>query len=1020
MERRTFLKSGITAAVGVGGFRSILLHASDKELNEASALNSYDLIVCGGTVSGCLSAIHAAQKGLNVLVIEERSYLGAEISAKFRPWLQHDGYEELSLELKNLILPKNEESELGIAIRSYEDSQVFFGEIPLFCGSVKKQFMAALMENKVDVLLMTGCWGIVGDKRRQVASGVVLANKFGLQIVEGTNILDARIPKNGSTEKHSFVLEFFGLEDDVNQNINVPDNLGIHDNTIRLHKGKRMPGQYFVEFIFSAKNSEAEDQARVLTEKLGTYLIAHVNAFSNASLVHMAYETIQQGPFPSIKNEQSFNNVKCLASKRSFISSCRDLIEMDVLAKQMLEGLDLSGNQDDGKHFIYASNGKIPIRECQISPIEDVGLHHAIQNIRFSAEAYIPVKFKTDLIVAGGGTAGAMVSKAALERSVNVVTIEYFSDLGGTKTHGGVIGYYWGYDEAASFIQTQHEISVLQNKLGKRSSIPAYMIYLRKNAVQKNGTLLTNSIVCDTIMDVNSITGLLVFQEGDLHIIKSSLTVDATGDGDVAVFAGASFDYGDQQMNCTQNFSQWDFKTGLSPWADSTDSRDYDIIQSNLLSEVQRGYQLAHDQAKNYDFSSMLTVRESRRIHGEYTITLKDIVEDRHYKDVISVAKSDFDPHHFGDNIYTRLGCLVPHGFDALVEIPYRSLIPKGLDNLLVSAKAISQSQTALQFTRMSMDVLNLGYATGIVAASIIQAGAGTRDIDISTIQEELKSLNIIPSYRMELPPEIQYSEKRLNQQIIDLKEGKQNSLFKILFTPKEKMLPLLKKSFHQEIDNIKKTNIARAMAWFACNDGNSLIVNEMELLLSKEIADNFLPKEYYRVDKESDYWDINRDIILLALSKDQTALLDILAVAEKMKLGNPPVQHERAYERGRIDLALVPFYNRILNICYAIELIPDEAAKTQLNRFLDDLYLRNNQTVDDPLAAGENLYGAILETRIAAALALCNEKRGFQILIAYLADVHSMIAFYAHSILCELSNNDFGFNQEKWQIYIN
>jgi hypothetical protein len=41
----------------------------------------------------------------------------------------------------------------------------------------------------------------------------------------------------------------------------------------------------------------------------------------------------------------------------------------------------------------------------------------------------------------------------------------------------------------------------------------------------------------------------------------------------------------------------------------------------------------------------------------------------------------------------------------------------------------------------------------------------------------------------------------------------------------------------------------------------------------------------------------------------------------------------------------------------------------------------------------------AILESRIAATLARCGEKRGFDVLVEYLNDLHYILVDYAHRI---------------------
>src|SRR5690606_1027764 len=54
---------------------------------------------------------------------------------------------------------------------------------------------------------------------------------------------------------------------------------------------------------------------------------------------------------------------------------------------------------------------------------------------------------QTQVIVAGGGTAGALSAAGAVEKGADTIVVDYFNDLGGTKTMGGVMGYYHGVKE---------------------------------------------------------------------------------------------------------------------------------------------------------------------------------------------------------------------------------------------------------------------------------------------------------------------------------------------------------------------------------------------------------------------------------------------------------------------------------------------------------------------------------------------------------------------------------------------
>ena len=111
-------------------------------------------------------------------------------------------------------------------------------------------------------------------------------------------------------------------------------------------------------------------------------------------------------------------------------------------------------------------------------------------------------------------------------------------------------------------------------------------------------------------MKGRSVDSVLLCENGRLRRIFARLVVDATGDGDIAYFAGAKYKMGDSRMGITQNYSHWDipFRPKVKNY-----NRDYDIIDNTLISEVQRGLYLSHYESHFYDFYPMLAVRESRR-----------------------------------------------------------------------------------------------------------------------------------------------------------------------------------------------------------------------------------------------------------------------------------------------------------------------------------------------------------------------------------------------------------------------
>jgi hypothetical protein len=574
------------------------------------------------------------------------------------------------------------------------------------------------------------------------------------------------------------------------------------------------------------------------------------------------------------------------------------------------------------------------------------------------------------------------------------VTIEYLPELGGTSTVGRVTGYYGAYKETRFFEMIEDGVNGQSRLAGRCARGVARMLYYRKQAAEAGGILLTGAILCGVVEDRGSVQGVVVERGGRLFSVTGQVVIDATGDGDVAAFAGAEFAVGNERMQCTQNYSQWDVNPGVASWKDSTTNRDYDILWSHKMSEWQRGYQLSHYQAHYYDFAPFLTVRESRRIAGDYTITLRDVVQGRRHADAICLAKSDFDPHHFGDTPYSRAGCLLPHQVTEVVEIPYRAILPRGIDRLLISAKAISQTHNALQFTRMSFDIMTLGYVTGRIAASVAKQGILPRDFDVSTLRDDLREWKILPDSATGESASAANTDA-ISVFVDELMSGGAKSLLRLMVQEPQTAVPALRRAWRDASREDSRLRLAKALAWFGDPIGNELILDEMQRLFRDEQAAGNLPREYYREDQATEYWTINQDIALLGLSGDSVVLSEILALADSLKLGNPPVRQATAYNRGRIDLRLVPYYNRIITICFAIEQMPAPVAAPTLNRFLDDPYIRE-QVTKSPREAGDRIYGGILESRLAATAARCGDQRGTRVLAAYLQDVHPMLSHYA------------------------
>lgn len=121
-----------------------------------------------------------------------------------------------------------------------------------------------------------------------------------------------------------------------------------------------------------------------------------------------------------------------------------------------------------------------------------------------------------------------------------------------------------------------------------------------------------------------------------------------------------------------------------------------------------------------------LGVRESRRIIGEYMLTLDDMVSEREFDDVIAMGAYPPDLHDArgGDVLIHGKGWGAASREDELsrservpnntgTQIPYRCLLPQGLDNLLVAGRCISTTFEAQSGTRGMARCAAMGQAGG-------------------------------------------------------------------------------------------------------------------------------------------------------------------------------------------------------------------------------------------------------------------------------------------------------------------
>jgi hypothetical protein len=135
------------------------------------------------------------------------------------------------------------------------------------------------------------------------------------------------------------------------------------------------------------------------------------------------------------------------------------------------------------------------------------------------------------------------------------------------------------------------------------------------------------------------------------------------------------------------------------------------------------------------DTASTIGVRETRRVVGDYVLTLEDLQSGHHFDDVIALAGYPVDIH---DPIGAGGGASDAYETANIYEIPYRSLVPRDRDGLLMAGRCVSATHEALGAIRVMPPAFAMGEAAGTAAGISAASGTAPRSIDINELQRVL------------------------------------------------------------------------------------------------------------------------------------------------------------------------------------------------------------------------------------------------------------------------------------------
>jgi len=137
------------------------------------------------------------------------------------------------------------------------------------------------------------------------------------------------------------------------------------------------------------------------------------------------------------------------------------------------------------------------------------------------------------------------------------------------------------------------------------------------------------------------------------------------------------------------------------------------------------------------DTATTIGVRETRRVVGQYTLTLGDLQNGRRFEDVVALCGYPVDIH---DPTGAGGGTAEAPPTANTYEIPYRVLVPRDIDGLLVAGRAVSATHEALGAIRVMPPCFAMGEAAGAATALSLENDCAPRAIAVPVLQERLRA----------------------------------------------------------------------------------------------------------------------------------------------------------------------------------------------------------------------------------------------------------------------------------------
>lgn len=403
----------------------------------------------------------------------------------------------------------------------------------------------------------------------------------------------------------------------------------------------------------------------------------------------------------------------------------------------------------------------------------------------------LPVREASDVVVVGGGPAGVTAAVAAARAGASVRLLEVHGALGGVWTAGLLSHLIDWKNKQGLMAEIVRRLDDYDGRASPGGVYDAEVmkVVLDEMCLESGVRVQTHTRVVDSQVTDGRLTHVITESKSGREAWAGRCFVDASGDGDLAALAGCRFDVGRPENGQCQPMSLMAVVAGLNretvrPFVVGEPGEPGDpkarLLQAIRDAGVEPSYGKptlfrVHDDLyalmANHEYAVSATdaqaisdatrraraevftivrglresggpwatlrlvatggqigVREGRRIHGRYRVTVDDLIEGRRHEDAVCRATFCVDIHATDPTKGRAYGA---EGVNTTeYDIPLRALIAADVQGLLMAGRCISGDFLAHGSYRVTGNAVAMGQAAGVAAAHAARVGVMPHELD--------------------------------------------------------------------------------------------------------------------------------------------------------------------------------------------------------------------------------------------------------------------------------------------------